>query len=387
MKPLRTLLIALTLFVSAAASAQTTVIDVTKHRVKADGRTLCTDAINRAISRAPEGAVVFFPAGRYLTGTIHLRSGVTLRLDEGAEIIGSPNVDDYDSYIPTKDMSRYDTGAGTRNSNVTTDARWTKALILGVGCDRVSIEGHGTINGQHLEDALGEEGMRGPHTILLAECREVHVSDVSITQASNYAILGYELQRADFTRLHITQGWDGIHIRGGGNISIDDCTIETGDDAIAGGYWDTMRIAGCTLNSSCNGLRIIEPCDDVTVTGCNIYGPGRYPHRTRLPHPIAEPLPAGHDLIYGVVIEPGAWGRAPGDVGKVTIADTNIDNTWAPIAYSMGDDNNCHTLYIQNVKGTNIRGVAQPVNRQDCVKSWDVMKLDNVEVSSSSLKN
>lgn len=383
MKPLRTLLIALTLLVSTAGAAQTAVVDVTKYRAKGDGKTLCTDAINKAISKAPEGAVVLFPAGRYLTGTIHLKSGVTLRLDEGAEIIGSPNIDDYDSYIPSKDMSRYDTGAGTRNSNVTSDARWTKALILGVGCDRVSIEGQGTINGQHLEDALGEESIRGPHAILLAECRETHVSGISITQASNYAILGYELQNADFARLHITQGWDGVHVRGGGEILIEDCTIETGDDAIAGGYWEHMLIRNCTLNSSCNGLRIIEPSDDVTVAGCNIYGPGRYPHRTRLEasQRHADNLPAGHDLIYGVVIEPGAWGKAPGDVGKVTIADTRIDNTWAPVAYSMGEDNNCHALYMRNVEGTNIRGVAQPVNRQDCIKSWDIMKLDNVTVS------
>lgn len=381
MKPLRLFLFVLALLVSAATFAQTTVIDVTKYRAKADGRTLCTAAINRAIDKAPAGAVILFPAGRYLTGTIRLKSGVTLCIDEGAEIIGSSNIDDYDSYIPTKDMSRYDTGAGTRNANVTTDARWTKALILGVGCDSVCIKGSGVINGQHLEDSLGEESLRGPHTILLAECNHVSVEGISITQASNYAILGYELKEADFKKLHITQGWDGIHVRGGGEITVENCVIETGDDAIAGGYWTDMLIENCALNSSCNGVRIIEPCDKVMVSGCKIYGPGLFPHRTRLDRPIPDPLPAGHDLIYGIVIEPGAWGNAPGDVGEVAIENVSIDDTWAPVAYSMGDNNNCGTLIMNSVTATHIRGVAQPVNRQDCVKSWAKMVLNNVEVS------
>lgn len=384
MKPFRSFLFALALLASAAAFAQTAVVEVTKYRAKADGRTLCTDAINRAISKAPEGAVVHFPAGRYLTGTIHLKSGITLQIDEGAEIIASPNIDDYDSYIPTKDMSRYDTGAGTRNANVTTDVRWTKALILGVGCDSVCIKGKGIINGQHLEDSLGEESLRGPHTILLAECKHVSVEGISITQASNYAILGYELAEANFKSLHITQGWDGIHIRGGGKITIETCVIETGDDAIAGGYWEAMAINNCTLNSSCNGVRIIEPCKDVKIDHCTIYGPGVYPHRTRLEpsqRQSASTLPAGHDLIYGVVIEPGAWGDAPGDTEKVGIYSTKIENTWAPVAYSMGADNNCDTLIMNSVTATHIRGVAQPVNRQDCVKSWATMKLSDVTVS------
>ena len=383
MKPIRLFLLILAMLTTITCFAQETVIDVTKHRAKADGRALCTEAINRAISKAPEGAVVRFPAGRYLTGTIHLKSGVTLQIDEGVEIIASPNIDDYDSYIPTKDMTRYDTGAGTRNANVTTDARWTKALILGVGCESVSIKGSGVINGQHLEDSLGEESLRGPHAILLAECNHVAVEGVSITQASNYAILGYELAEADFKKLHITQGWDGIHIRGGGKITIETCVIETGDDAIAGGYWEAMAINNCTLNSSCNGVRIIEPCKDVKINSCTIYGPGRYPHRTRLEASQRQgnDLPAGHDLIYGVVIEPGAWGDAPGDTEHVGIYYTKIDNTWAPVAYSMGDNNNCDTLEMFHVEGTHIRGVAQPVNRQDCVKSWATMKLSDVTVS------
>lgn len=385
MKITKALSLVLALMTSTCAFAQYPTdaprVDVTKYKAKGDGKTLCTAAINKAIEKAPEGSVVFIPEGRYLTGTIHLKSNITLAISEGAQLIGSPNVDDYDSYIPTKDMSRYDTGAGTRNSNVTSDARWTKALILGVGLENVSITGPGLIDGGHVEDSLGEESMRGPHGILLAECKDVNIKGLNITRASNYAILGYELENAEVLGTNITQGWDGVHIRGGKNLHIAGCNIKTGDDAIAGGYWTDMLIEGCDLNSSCNGLRIIEPCDGVTVNKCNLHGPGVYPHRTRLERPIPDPLPAGHDMIYGIVIEPGAWGDAPGDVSGIVIKDVTIDNTWAPVAYSMGEDNNCHDLLMENVTATHIRGVAQPINRQDCIKSWDKMVLRNVEVS------
>ena len=46
------------------------------------------------------GGVVEFPPGRYLTATIHLKSNVTLHLDAGAEIVGSPQPQEYQNYAP-----------------------------------------------------------------------------------------------------------------------------------------------------------------------------------------------------------------------------------------------------------------------------------------------
>lgn len=381
---LKKLLLLLFIIIYALASnAQKdySILSITQFKAKGDGITLCTKAINRAIEKTPENGTLIIPAGKWLTGTIHLKSNMTLQIEEGAELLGSLNPNDYDSYISQKDMSKYDTGAGTRNSNVTTDSRWTKALILGERLENTRICGKGTINGQHLEDSLGEESMRGPHTLLLAECKNIEVINISIIKASNYAILGYELESANFENLSINEGWDGIHIRGGSNIIINNCDIKTGDDAIAGGYWNNMYIANCSLNSSCNGIRVIEPCENVMITDCHIFGPGVYPHRTRLPHPITYPLPAGHDMLWGIVIEPGAWGDAPGVTKNFRINKSTIENTWGPIAYSMGENNECEDLHLENITATHIRGVAQPINRQECVKSWSQIICNNVIVT------
>lgn len=365
--------IVLALLLPATGSAKDdNVINIQKYGAKGKGE-LCTKAFEKAMQKAVEGSIIIVPAGTYTTGTIHLKSNITLRIEEGAEIIGTTDLDAYDCYHPTKDMSRYDTGAGTRNANLTGDERWTKALILGQNLENVTIEGKGIINGQHVEDSLGEESMRGPHSILLAECRNVKVKDITIHQASNYAVLGYELKDSEFTNLTICEGWDGIHIRGGENLLISGCNIKTGDDAIAGGYWTNMTIKDCQLNSSCNGIRMIEPSTNLTIEGCHIYGPGLYPHRTS-----KEQKRTG--TIYGIVLEPGAWGDAPGHTENVVIKDVTVDNLLSPLVYSMGENNTCSGLYVDGLKATNITYNTTPLNRQDCVRMWDNINIKNMSV-------
>ena len=242
-------------------NAEAQVIEISAYGAQSDTVTNNAEAINKAIAEAPEGAVVKIPAGQYMTGTIHLKSNVTLMLDEGAELMGSRNLDDYDNYEPTHDMSRYDTGEGTRNANLASDERWTKALILGVGVENATICGKGTINGRHVVDSLGEESMRGPHTIIIAESKNVKIEGLHIRCSSNYAVLGYELVDSEIDGLTIEEGWDGVHIRGCENVVIKNCDIKTGDDAIAGGYWKGMKIENCRLNSSFKRIeRIVNSC-------------------------------------------------------------------------------------------------------------------------------
>lgn len=372
---MRRLLLALMLLSSVIAfgKGKQRIVDVAQFGAKGDAVTVNTKALNRAISEAPEGGIVYIGPGRYLTGTIHLKSNITIIVDKDAEIIGTTDLDEYDCYHPTKDMTRYDTGAGTRNANLTGDERWTKALVLGQNVENVCLRGEGTINGQHVEDPLGEESMRGPHGILIAESRNVCVEGLTIYCASNYAVLGYELTDATFSGLKIREGWDGVHIRGGENLTIKECDIQTGDDAIAGGYWKNMNIKDCQLNSSCNGIRMIEPSTDVYITRCNIYGPGVYAHRTS-----REEKRTG--TIYGIVLEPGAWGDAPGHTENVVIKDVTIDRVLSALVYSMGEDNTCSGLHIDGLYATHVTYNTTPLNRQDCVRMWDDIDIRNMSV-------
>ena len=64
---------------------------------------------------------VLFPAGRYLTGTLHLKSHVTLFLEAGARVVGTPDLEQYQQPTVPSFMPEARWG------------KWHRALILGEG--------------------------------------------------------------------------------------------------------------------------------------------------------------------------------------------------------------------------------------------------------------
>ncbi|MGD0001731.1 MAG: glycosyl hydrolase family 28-related protein [Bryobacteraceae bacterium] len=178
------------------------VFAVRQYGAVGDGRTLDTAAFNAAIAAcsAAGGGQVLVAPGRYLTGTIRLKSNITLQVEAGAEIVGTPDLTQYQSFAPPKDTPM---GAGSRD--------WHRALVLGVDVENVTIAGHGIIDGNKVFDAHGEEHMRGPHGILFGNARDIVLRDITIRDAGNYAIL-----------LELTSGVEirGIKVTGDGTACI-----------------------------------------------------------------------------------------------------------------------------------------------------------------------
>lgn len=320
------------------------------------------NAINRAIEdcAAKGGGEVTVPKGVFTTGSIYLKSGVKLRLDKGATLKGSPRLGDYKPLETTLDLRKYESGQGTVNYNSATDPQWSLAMIFGVETNNSGIVGEGHIDGNNVRNPRGEEGMRGPHTIILAGCKNMDFEGLHINNSANYAILGYMLENTKFTNLHISGGWDGIHIRGSKNVEISKCQLQTGDDAIAGGYWERTAIKDCTINSSCNGIRMIMPSKDVVISGCEFYGPGKYEHIT------------SHrtNSEAAINIEPGAWGKAPGRLDRIAIRHNNIKNMLTPLSVTLGDDNTAGKITIEDMTARGITRMALSV------KSWGKAPTD-----------
>ena len=90
---MKALIVSLLAF-SAVAFAGATVCDVRDYGASGNGKTKDTQAIQKAIEAcAQKGAgVVYFPPGSYLTGTITLRSNLTLHIEAGATLLASPDV-------------------------------------------------------------------------------------------------------------------------------------------------------------------------------------------------------------------------------------------------------------------------------------------------------
>ena len=100
------------------------------------GRKLNTALINSTIDRlnAHGGGTLFFPAGTYLTGSIHMKSNITLELEAGATLKFSENFDDFLPYVEV------------RHEGIMMKS--FQPLIYAVDAENITIKGEGTLDGQ-----------------------------------------------------------------------------------------------------------------------------------------------------------------------------------------------------------------------------------------------
>jgi len=348
-----------------AKSANPHAFNVLDYGARGDGQTLGTEAINKAVEACATagGGQVMIPAGRYFSGTIHLRSHVTLFLSAGAVLLGTTNLTAYQQPTIPEFMPEARWG------------KWHRALLVGENLEDVAIIGPGLIDGQKVYDPTGEEHMRGPHTINLVGCKGVTLRDFSIVDSANYAIFFQLSDNVELRGLTITGGWDGIHFRGAPghpcrNVDIINCRFYTGDDSVAGRYWDKVVISGCILNSSCNGLRLIGPATGLLVEHCLFYGPGRRPHRSG----------GRTNMLGGIILQPGAWDRTEGLLDQVVLADNTMNNVAAPITLWTKPGNPVGRVTVSGLNATGVYRAALSV------ENWGDAAITNVVVRNASIE-
>lgn len=282
---------------------------VTKYGAVADDEQLDTAGIQAAIDACGTagGGRVVFPAGKYLSGTLRLRSGVELHLAAGARLVGTPTLDSYSGFLSRE------------GTPPLPQSRWHRGLIIGEHLHDIAFTGPGVIDGNRVFDPRGEEKMRGPHTVLLGYCRGVAVREVTFRDSANYAFFFLHSQQVRIEHATFEGGWDGVHFRGAPaawnrDVRITDCRFFTGDDSIAGHYVEDAVIERCTINSSCNGVRIIGPGRRVTFAHCEFYGPGKFPHRTS----------NRTNMLAAFCLQPSGWDRQPGPLEDVHVSDVTM---------------------------------------------------------------
>jgi polygalacturonase len=341
------------------------IFKITDFGAIADGSTVNTRAINEAIGAcaAAGGGQVLVPPGRYLSGTIHLRSHITLFLAAGATLVGTTNLDLYQqpeipSYMPEAKWGK-----------------WHRALIVGENLQDVTVAGHGIIDGNRVFDPTGEEHMRGPHTILFVNCRGFTFRDISIVDAANYAIFFQASDDVEVRDVQITGGWDGIHFRGAPNrwchnVKILHCQFFTGDDSIAGRYWDNTLISGCIVNSSCNGIRLIGPATYLIVNDCLFYGPGQRPHRTG----------GRTNMLSGIILQPGAWDKTEGLLDNVLLANNTMRGVASPVTIWTKPGNPVGHITIDGLNASEVYRSAVSV------ESWADAPITNVVLRNAHIE-
>jgi len=341
------------------------IFNVRDYGAKGDGLKLDTGPINQAIEACSKagGGQVLIPPGLYLSGTVHLQPHLTLFLTAGATLMGTTNLAQYEQPLVPSFMPEAKWG------------KWHRALIVGENLEDVTIAGQGTIDGNKVFDPTGEEHMRGPHTIGFVNCRRFVFRDISILDAANYAIFFQASDDVDIRNVSITGGWDGVHFRGAPghwcrNVNILNCRFHTGDDSVAGRYWDNVVISGCVVNSSCNGIRLIGPATRLLVSDCLFYGPGERPHRTG----------GRTNMLSGIILQPGAWDKTEGLLDGVFLANNTMRDVASPVTIWTKPGNPVGRITIAGLNATSVYRAAVSV------ESWAEAPITNVALRNASIE-
>lgn len=198
------------------------VISIADRGVDGKGGELLTAQIQQAIdevaARAGGGTLVF-PPGLYRTGTIRMKSSVTLHLSAGARLQGSENPADY-PFDP-----------GTREQpDRTQDIR--SRLILFDNVENAAITGLGEIDGSG--QVIRVKHKRVPNLIRVRRSRNIHIEGVLLRRAAGWNTHVFHSDHVTIRNVKSISNWsDGVDPDNSRDVMIEDVLIDSYDDSLA----------------------------------------------------------------------------------------------------------------------------------------------------------
>jgi len=243
-----------------SVNAQKIYYSVLDYGAKGDGKTNNTKAINAAIDAAAKkgGGTVYFPAGDFLSYTIHLKSNITIHLDNGARLIGDKETNGVGYDLPEKEMwySRFQDFGHSYFKN---------SLIYGENLHDIAIIGNGMVWGKGLytHDKPDVKGS-GNKAIALKNCFNATIKDISILHGGHFCILATGVDNLTIDNVRVDADRDGFDIDACKNVVISNCIINSPTDD------------GLCLKSSF-ALGYARATENVTITNCQVYA---YDHGT-----------------------------------------------------------------------------------------------------------
>lgn len=233
------------------AQSQPGIYNVRSYGALGNGKALDSKAINKAIDAAADagGGQVYLPAGNYLSGSIHLKSNISIHLEQGATIIATDEDPGsaYDQEEQTVNTTYQDYG----------HSHFHNSLIWGENIHDVSILGPGKIWGKGLIKDYIKGSKIANKALVLYKCRNVIIRDV--------------------TFLH--GGWFAILATGVDNLTIDNLKMDTNRDGMDIDCCRDVRVSNCTVNSpyddgiclkSTFALGFARATENVTITNCQV---------------------------------------------------------------------------------------------------------------------
>lgn len=250
---MKKLVLALLSLVCMATVAGASVHNVRDYGAKGDGVTIDSPAIDAAIKAASEegGGMVYFPAGKYASYSIHLASHIHLYLEEGS-IIYAAEGEGFDPAEPGPQPQYQDFG----------HSHWQNSLIWGIGLEDITISGPGLIDGSNLSPGYGDHAVKdgvGNKSISLKNCRRVVLKDFKMIRSGHFALLATGVDDMVIDGLVIDTNRDGLDVDCCRNVRISNCNVNSPFDD------------GIVLKASYALDRYVDT-RDVVITNCHMSG-------------------------------------------------------------------------------------------------------------------
>ena len=261
---------------------------------------LDTNAFQSAIDTCADagGGTVRVPSGEYVTGTVRLRSDVTLRIEAGAVVKPADDEEEYATDHVGPDGERVffladDVDNVTLEGDGEFDGRGTEFMQMDT-----PIRGHSNESAAHplisnaphdarqgdayLDRSDGTEGwpvakpdFRPGPMFRFDGCTDVTVRDLTLRDMPAWTVSLHGCEEVDVLGVDILNhmlipNCDGIHVGDSRNVHVSDCTIRSCDDSITFGArpdedvtCEGVTVTNCTLASSACAIKFGSGTDDV----------------------------------------------------------------------------------------------------------------------------
>ncbi len=358
---------------------------------KGDGKALDSTAINAAIDACNRagGGLVYLRPGVYRSGTVILKSNVTLYVEAGATILGSLDLNDYTA-MPGPPVN------GDANQ---------KHLIFARGAENVTLAGPGRIDGQgqnfwepsgrpplppedQWADVIAHEMKKKPTgrpspMLEFVECRWLRIEDLRIENSPGWTMRPYNCDNVYISGIAVKNpifgsNTDGMDITGSQNVFVSNCTIDTGDDAICikseapyGGeprVTKNIVVTNCVLTTCCNGFKLGTATEggfeNITFSNSVIYN---------------NDVPFKNRVISGVALEvvDGGW------IDGVVVTGIQMQRTRTPVFIRFGNRKRPFDFPQQGIRGVSIENI----HSSDALLASSITGLPGMEVQDVTLSN
>lgn len=317
------------LLFSAALVSNAAVYNILDYGAVSDTTRLSTSALQRAIDEcsASGGGTVLVPAGSYKTGSIILRSHVTLNLENGATIYGSTDIKDY-------------TPVSTSYVSLRTNTP-TVQLIYADSVSHVAITGQGVIDGRGKafpKLSWNDEGITRPHLLRFVQSSDISLSGVTLRNSGCWMQHYLACDRVKIDGITVINrnnyNNDALDLDGCHNVTVSNMIADSDDDGItlkstSPRLCEDITISNCVISSHCNAIKLGTETNggfrNIIVRGITVK-----PSADQSSQFFGFPGGHGHSAISLEIVDGGT-------MSNVDIADITIRGTESPIFIRLAD--------------------------------------------------